>query len=146
MDIAKRSPHNPLIRPADLVPGIEGMEITCLLNPGVFRMNGKTWLVIRVAERPAQSEDKISFPVYEDGKFDILAFDKDDPELNLADPRIIRYKGKSYLTTLSYLRFMCSDDDVHFYEDPEFPPIYGQNEYEAFGIEDCRVASMEDGF
>ena len=64
MDIAKRSSHNPLMRPQDLKPCIPGMEITCLLNPGVFRMNGKTWLVLRVAERPVQKEGVISFPIY----------------------------------------------------------------------------------
>jgi hypothetical protein len=36
-----------------------------LLNPGVFRYDGKTWLLIRVAERPAQKEGIVSFPVLE---------------------------------------------------------------------------------
>ena len=56
MDIAKRNPANPILRPSDLTPCIPGMEITCLLNPGVFRLNGKTWLLLRVAERPIQEE------------------------------------------------------------------------------------------
>ena len=75
MDIAKRSLKNPLLRPADLKAGINRMEITCLLNPGVFRMNGKTWLLLRVAERPKQTEGKISFPIYNDGKIEVLSFD-----------------------------------------------------------------------
>ena len=146
MDIAKRSLKNPLLRPGDLTPGIKGMEITCLLNPGVFRMNNKTWLLLRVAERPTQQVNKISFPIYANGKIEVLTFDKDDPQLDDTDPRIIIYKEKSYLTTLSYLRFVCSDDDIHFYEDPAYPPIFGQGDMESFGIEDCRVATMEDGF
>ena len=64
MDIAHRFPQNPLLRPTDLKPGIEGMEIVCLLNPGVFQFDGKIWLLIRVAERPKQIEGKISFPIY----------------------------------------------------------------------------------
>lgn len=64
MDIAKRNAANPLLRPSDLKPCIPGMEITCLLNPGVFKLNGKTWLLLRVAERPVQVEGKISFPIY----------------------------------------------------------------------------------
>ena len=36
MDIAKRNPQNPIMRPSDLKPGIEGMEIVCLLNPRGF--------------------------------------------------------------------------------------------------------------
>ena len=146
MDIAKRSIKNPLLRPGDLKAGINGMEITCLLNPGVFRMNGKTWLLLRVAERPKQIEDKISFPIYTNGKIEVLSFDKNDPQLDATDPRVILYKGKNYLTTLSYLRLVCSDDDIHFHEDPAYPPIFGEGDLEAFGIEDCRVATMEDGF
>jgi len=147
MDIAKRNASNPLLRPADLNPGINGMEITCLLNPGVFRMNGKTWLLLRVAERPKQIEGKISFPIYNSiGKMEVLTFDKNDNQLDVTDPRVILYQGKNYLTTLSYLRLVCSDDDIHFYEDPAYPPIFGKGDLEAFGIEDCRVATMEDGF
>lgn len=147
MDIAKRFSENPLLRPSDLQPGIEGMEITCLLNPGVFRMNGKTWLLLRVAERPKQVEGKISFPVYsESGKIEVLVFDKDDPQLDASDPRVIKYRGQNYLTTLSYLRLVVSDDGVHFREDPAYPPIFGEDSLESFGIEDCRVATMEDGF
>ena len=74
MDIAKRNPQNPIMRPSDLKPGIEGMEIVCLLNPGVFRYNNKIWLLLRVAERPKQIENKISFPIYnKDGKIEILS-------------------------------------------------------------------------
>ncbi len=147
MDIAKRSVHNPLLRPADLQPGIDGMEITCLLNPGVFRYRDKTWLLLRVAERPKQVEGKISFPVYNaQGKIEILHFDKNDPDLDATDPRVINYKGQNYLTTLSYLRLVNSTDDQHFEEDPMYPPIFGEGALESFGIEDCRVATMEDGF
>jgi predicted GH43/DUF377 family glycosyl hydrolase len=147
MDIAKRFPENPLMRPQDLQPGIEGMEITCLLNPGVFRFEGKIWLVLRVAERPKQIEGKISFPIYNKaGNIEILSFDKNDPDLDASDPRVISYKKKDYLTTLSYLRLVCSDDGVNFYEPDGYPPIFGRGELETFGIEDCRVATMEGGF
>ena len=102
MDIAKLNQNNPLLRPSDLTPCIEGMEITCLLNPGVFRMNGRTWLVLRVAERPVQKEGIISFPVYDDaGNIKVLSFDRNDPQLDATDPRVIVYKGQYYLTTMS---------------------------------------------
>ena len=75
MDIAKRFHQNPLLKPSDLQPGIEGMEITCFLNPGVFRFDGKTWLLLRVAERPVQKQGVISFPVYnKEGKIEVLSF------------------------------------------------------------------------
>jgi beta-1,2-mannobiose phosphorylase / 1,2-beta-oligomannan phosphorylase len=147
MDISKRFMQNPLLRPADLRPGIEGMEIVCLLNPGVFQFDGKIWLLLRVAERPRQIEGKISFPVYNStGGIEILSFDKDDPDLDASDPRIINYKKKDYLTTLSYLRLVCSNNGIHFQEADGYPPIFGKGELETFGIEDCRVATMADGF
>jgi predicted GH43/DUF377 family glycosyl hydrolase len=62
MDIARRNSNNPLLRPVDFKAEIQGMEIACLLNPGVFRYDGKTWLLLRVAERPVQQDRKISFP------------------------------------------------------------------------------------
>ena len=147
MDIARRFPANPLLRPADLPPGIPGMEIACLLNPGVFRYQDKTWLLLRVAERPVQQEGKISFPVYnQEGKIVVVSFDKDDPDLDASDPRVIAYKQKNYLTTLSYLRLVCSEDGIHFSEPAGYAPIFGQGQLEGFGIEDCRVATQEDGF
>ena len=147
MDIAKRCEQNPLLAPKDLKAGINGMEITCLLNPGVFKYQGKIWLLLRVAERPIQKEGIISFPIYnEQGKIEVVSFLKNDPDLDASDPRVIGYKGKNYLTTMSYLRLVSSTDGIHFKDEPEFPPIFGKGELEAFDIEDCRVATTEDGF
>jgi beta-1,2-mannobiose phosphorylase / 1,2-beta-oligomannan phosphorylase len=147
MDIAVRFPENPLLKPSDLQPGIKGMEIVCLLNPGVFLFEDKIWLLLRVAERPRQQEGMISFPVYnKHGEIEILNFEKDDPDLDASDPRVINYKNKDYLTTLSYLRLVCSDDGIRFYEPEGFPPIFGKGELESFGIEDSRVASMKDAY
>ncbi|HEY3371454.1 MAG TPA: glycoside hydrolase family 130 protein [Prolixibacteraceae bacterium] len=147
MDLAKRFSTNPLLRPSDLKPGIKGMEIVCLLNPGVFQFDDKIWLLLRVAERPQQINGMISFPVYNSqGEIEILSFSKDDPDLDAHDPRVINYKKKDYLTTLSYLRLVCSMDGIHFYEPDGYLPIFGKGELETFGIEDCRVATMEGGF
>ncbi len=147
MDIAKRFTQNPLLRPSDLKPGIDGMEIVCLLNPGVFKFKGKIWLLLRVAERPKQIEGKISFPIYnEQGEIKVLTFDIDDPLLDVTDPRVINYNGKDYLTTMSYLRLVWSDDGIHFHEDEKYPSIFGKGELETFGIEDCRVTTTAEGF
>jgi predicted GH43/DUF377 family glycosyl hydrolase len=146
MEIAKRNSHNPVLRPADIKPSMKGMKIECLLNPGVFRFENKTWLLLRVAERPEQNKDEVSFPVLNDESIEILRFRKDDPNLNASDPRVINYKGKDYLTTLSHLRLVCSDDGIHFHEPDGYAPIFGKGVQESFGIEDCRVATMPDGY
>lgn len=146
MDFARRSTHNPILKPADIKPSKEGMKVECLLNPGVFRFENKIWLLLRVAERPEQEAGMISFPVLKDGGIEIMHFSKDDPELDAADPRIISYKGRDYLTTLSHLRLVCSNDGIHFYEPEGYASIFGEGSQETFGIEDCRVTTMEDGY
>ena len=143
-DIAKRFVENPLLSPNDIPASTEGLEITCLLNPGVFQFKGKTWLIVRVAERPKQKETTISFPILtETGSINIIEIKKDDPELVATDARVINYKGTDYLTTLSHLRLLCSDDGVKFYEPEDYPLLVGEGILEAFGIEDCRVALIE---
>lgn len=62
-DIAKRFPENPLLSPSDILPSHKDLQIACILNPGVFRFDGKIWMIIRVAERPEQNNDVISFPI-----------------------------------------------------------------------------------
>lgn len=146
-DIAKRFRQNPLLSPKDLTPSVEGMEITCLLNPGVFTFENKTWLIVRVAERPLQKETTISFPVLtQNGETKIIEIQKNDPELIADDARVINYKGADYLTTLSHLRLLCSDDGKNFYQPKEYPMLVGEGSHETFGIEDCRVAKIGDTY
>jgi len=143
-DISKRLAQNPLLKPLDLKPSRSGMVIECLLNPGVFTYDNKIWLLIRVAERPEQTENQVSFPLYNDkGEVQILRFDKSDPDLDFSDPRVIRYKGKDYLTTLSHLRLVCSTDGKTFHEADGYASIFGRDPLEAYGIEDCRVTTLD---
>ena len=147
MDIAVRSEKNPVLRPAQIKPSGEEMSVTCLLNPGVFRFDGKVFLLLRVAERPVQQKGMTSIPVLgKDGDIKILRFDQDDPGLDRSDPRVIRYQGQDYLTTLSHLRLVCSDNGEDFGEPDGFPPLTGLGEYESYGVEDCRVARIGDTY
>ncbi|HWD86521.1 MAG TPA: glycoside hydrolase family 130 protein [Mucilaginibacter sp.] len=146
-DIAKRFAENPLLSPKDLPPSNAGLQIACLLNPGVFQFQNKTWLLIRVAERPQQSEIHISFPVLtEIGETQIMEIPLNHADLIATDARVIRYKGVDYLTTLSHLRLLCSDDGVKFYEPEGFPKIFGEGSLQTFGVEDCRVTFLEDQY
>jgi beta-1,2-mannobiose phosphorylase / 1,2-beta-oligomannan phosphorylase len=143
-DISKRFKENPVLKPKDLRASSNAMKIECLLNPGVFKFNNKIGLLLRVAERPEQIEGQITFPIYnENGEIEIVRFDKNDPHLDFTDPRVIRYKGKDYLTTLSHLRLVWSDDGKTFRESDHYDPIYGKDVLEAYGIEDCRVTEID---
>ena len=144
-DLATRFPENPILSPKDLKPSTDGLEISCLLNPGAFRFEDKTWLLIRVAERPRQKEGKVSFPILgQDGEIRIIELDADDPDILSQDPRMVTYKGQDYLTTLSHLRLLSSADGVHFEEPDGYPLLTGLGSQESFGIEDCRVSKIGD--
>jgi predicted GH43/DUF377 family glycosyl hydrolase len=124
-----------------------GMKIECLLNPGVFRFDGKIWLLLRVAERPEQKIGKVSFPVFNtQGDIQVLEYDHSDPLLDRSDPRVIRYAGQYYLTTLSHLRLVASADGIHFTEQPSYQPLTGHGDLESYGIEDCRVVQIDSTY
>ncbi len=143
--MANRFIQNPIITTKDIEPSQADFVVECVLNPGVFRFEGKTWLLLRVAERPVQKEGRISLPVLgSHGQVEILEFYLDDPYLDLTDARMVVYKGKTYLSTLSHLRLVGSADGIHFQEPKGFPTkIFGEGPLETFGIEDCRISLMD---
>ena len=144
-DIARRFKDNPLLKPEDLAPSVDGLKIECLLNPGAFTYDGKTFLLLRVAERPEQKKGRISLPIMEDGAIRILEFDRNDSDLEADDPRKIRYKGRFYLTTLSHLRLVHSKDGRDF-RPTNGRPLIGSGPLEAYGIEDCRVTRIDSSY
>lgn len=141
-----RFPENPIILTSDITSSMAEMKVECVLNPGAFTFQNKTWLLLRVAERPQQDDGFVSFPILdEDGNVEILKYAKDDPDLDMSDARMVIYKGKMYLSTLSHLRLVCSDDGIKFYEPDGFPTkIFGKGALETYGIEDCRVTCIDD--
>lgn len=146
-DIAHRFPENPILMPKDLKASSPDLQIISLLNPGVFVFENKTWLLVRVAESIAQKEGVIFFPVINElGKVEIIEIPLNDPDLVATDARIVQYKGLDYLTTLSHLRIVCSDDSIHFYEPEDYNSLFGSGTLEQFGIEDARVSKLENTY
>lgn len=146
-DIARRFPENPLLMPRDLKPCRKELQIISLLNPGVFVFEGKTWLLVRVAESITQKEGVIFFPIVNvSGKLEMIEIPLNDPDLIANDVRVINYKGLDYLTTISHLRLLCSDDGVHFYEPGNCDSLMGIGILEQFGIEDCRVSKIDNTY
>ncbi|GMU91197.1 MAG: hypothetical protein AMXMBFR4_02550 [Candidatus Hydrogenedentota bacterium] len=144
-DLATRFDNNPILTPADLRPSRDFLEVACVLNPAAFRFNGKTCLLLRVAERPTQQENSILVPLLDPntpGGYDVIRIERTDPDLDLSDPRLFTYRNRTYLTTISHFRLASSDDGRHFTVE-DSPTITGQGPLETFGIEDCRVTFLE---
>ncbi|GLR17138.1 glycosidase [Portibacter lacus] len=115
------------------------------MNPGVFAFENKIWLLIRVAERPIQKPGLVSLPIYTpEGKTNVIEFKEGDPNWDTSDPRKFENGSGTYLSTISHLRLMCSDDGVHFRKPNHIPDIIkSSGPYETYGIEDCRVSFLE---
>jgi len=146
-DLATRFPQNPLLMPKDIAPSAEGLQVICLLNPGVFRYQGKTWLLVRVAESIKQVEGWAFIPALNDeGKLEIIEVPLNDPDLIATDARVFNYQGLDYLTTVSHLRLLSSTDGINFSEDENYPGLFGKGRLERYGIEDCRVTQMGDQY
>ncbi|HEY5704808.1 MAG TPA: glycoside hydrolase family 130 protein [Terrimicrobiaceae bacterium] len=146
-DCAERFPQNPILAPQDIAPSLADLQIQCLLNPGCFRFDHKIWLLLRVAEQPLQPAGKTIVPIFDsDGGIELLEFDHNDPKLDHSDPRVCRYDGVDYLTTISHLRPVCSEDGIHFHEQDAIPPVVAEGELESYGIEDCRVVQIGEDY
>jgi predicted GH43/DUF377 family glycosyl hydrolase len=146
-DLATRFPQNPILLPKDVSPSAEGLQVICLLNPGVFTFEGKTWLLVRVAESIKQVEGWAFIPALNDeGKLEIIEVPLNDPDLIATDARIYNYRGLDYLTTVSHLRLLSSRDGINFSEDSDYPGLFGTGRMERYGIEDCRVTYLEDKY
>lgn len=144
-DIARRFRQNPLLEPKDLQPSNKNLQIISLLNPGVFVFEGKIWLLVRVAESIAQKEGVLFFPIVNAaGEIEIIEVSLNDPDLVATDARIVQYKGLDYLTTLSHLRLLSSEDGIHFSEPNDTASLLGSGKLEQFGIEDARVSKLGD--
>lgn len=58
----------------------------------------------------------------------------------------MKYKGVDYLTTLSHLRLLCSEDGRNFYEPAGYKYLFGKGHLQTYGIEDCRVTFLKDKY
>jgi predicted GH43/DUF377 family glycosyl hydrolase len=137
---------NPIIKPMDVKPSIEGYKVLGAFNPGAINFGDEIILLVRVAEGCEHKEGYIRTPVYlfEHGMFPmgIMEFKTSDPDVILKDTRVIVYKGREYLSTMSHIRLARSRDGINFkVEDKPF--IYPADETERYGVEDARVTFID---
>ena len=130
----------------DIKPSRSDLKVLGVMNPGAARFNGKTVLLLRVAEMAAeQKEGKIAVPLIENGRIAFKEFDRSSKSYDFSDPRVINCVDGSdvnYLTSLSHLRLAWSEDGETFRAD-EAPSIMPEGPYEEFGIEDARINEVD---
>lgn len=140
-----RAPQNPIITPKDVKPSRPDMEVVCVFNAGVTRFNDEVILLMRVAERPINTNEKVYLsPVLdlESGDIVIKQFKLDNPDYDFSDSRVIKVPGATYLTSISHLRVARSKDGINFTIE-EAPAIKPENLYEMLGVEDPRITLID---
>jgi len=141
-----RSPDNPIIKPEDVKPSRDDFEVIGVFNAGVTRFEDRTILLLRVAERPINTNPNVILTaIYNDAEKQLVVteFSRNNPDIDFSDPRLIIQSGQTYLTSISQLRLASSRDGINF-EIDEVSAITPANAYETFGIEDPRI-SLIDG-
>lgn len=139
---------NPILTISDVPPSRAGMEVIGVFNAGVARLNGKTILLLRVAERPIDRNNGMVRSVFFDhpsGEWRELEFSKNDPEVDVSDSRWITAKEKKYITSISHFRVAISENNVDF-EVRDDPAMQAENGYECYGIEDPRITQIDDEY
>jgi predicted GH43/DUF377 family glycosyl hydrolase len=118
--------------------------VECVLNPGAFRYQGKTGLIMRVAERPSCGSDEVATLLLDEetGRIKPWVISRQDTRFRQVDPRAFFYDEKVYLTTMSHLMVVWSEDGEKFTLKDAIR-IFPQGRMEGFGIEDCRVECIE---
>lgn len=139
-----RFPTNPLVIPSQVKPSQPDLEVLCAFNPGATTYDGKTLLLIRVAERPVPEKGYVSAAIADEktGAFKVLRFREDDPDVVSEDPRAFTYKGEVFLTSISHFRLATSVDGISFHV-ADAPTILPEGPYENYGIEDARIVQLE---
>jgi predicted GH43/DUF377 family glycosyl hydrolase len=141
-----RSPHNPIIGQEDVKPSGNEFEVIGVFNAGVTRFEDQIILLLRVAERPINTNpDVVLTTIYNDAqkRLAMTEFSKNNPKIDFSDPRLIITPTGTFLTSMSHIRQARSKDGINF-EIDDAPAISPANEYETFGIEDPRI-SLIDG-
>ena len=138
----RRHPNNPLLTPAGLAPTRDDLEVMCTLNPAAVRVGQETLLLVRVGERARQVESGYIASVQFDpagGQTRIVRIRMDDPDLKAEDTRVMRYRGKYVLTSMSHLRLARSRDGGKTFAFDPHPAIFPATPYETYGCEDPRI-------
>jgi len=141
-----RFAENPLVTKAQVPPSRPDFEVVSAFNAGVARYRDEVVLLLRVAERPQWDATTARVPVLncagDTPVIDIIELDRNDPTVDLRDPRIIYYAGGILLTTISHLRVARSRDGRHFTVDPT-PALFPDRPSETWGLEDPRVTEID---
>ncbi len=147
-DLIQRLFQRCLVRPDDLRPSQDGLEVVGAFNPGAIETSGGIILLVRVAEAFCERRaGYIALPRWDLAGARVIVDWLHENELLFLDPRVVMIKrtGLRRLTFTSHLRVLRSRDgrSIDSVEPELFLPLEGTEEY---GIEDPRITRLDGRF
>lgn len=136
-----RYSNGPLIRPEDVRPFDDRLEVIGVFNPGVTVYKDQVLLLLRVAVRPKPKDGKICVLTQRNGSFNIREMNSED--FDCSDERVHIGKGEKFLSSMSYFVVAVSSDGVNF-KIKEDCVLLPSEDLESFGIEDPRIIPIGD--
>ncbi len=133
-----------LIRPQDLTPSHESLEIVSVFNPGVADLGDDVLLLVRVAEKARHTKPgTIALPRWSPDE-GLVIDELPVEERLLSDPRVVILEnGATRLTFISHLRVvrLKHGRTVECVEEGILRPA---TMYETYGVEDPRITKIGD--
>jgi predicted GH43/DUF377 family glycosyl hydrolase len=133
-----------LLRPGDIPPSRDDVEVVGVFNPGAVRVDDEVVLLVRVAERSRERRPGyVGLPRW--GASGHLHVDwVSEDRLDAIDTRVVKRKsdGLVRLTFTSHFRVVrCGDGTVvrHISR----PQLLPENEWEEYGVEDPRITFLD---
>ncbi|NQU41883.1 glycosylase [bacterium] len=133
-----------LLRPQDLFPSREELEVVGVFNPGVIDSGGEVVIMARVSEQTRERRSgQVALPRWDIEGGGIVVDWVGEDEIRPIDPRVVemRETGQTRLTFTSHIRLLRSRDGriLDSFEGLRFDP---DNRYEEFGVEDPRITRI----
>jgi beta-1,2-mannobiose phosphorylase / 1,2-beta-oligomannan phosphorylase len=140
-----RAPQNPILTPDMIRPSRPDLDVVGVFNPAATRHGDDIVLLLRVAEAPRkESAMEVIAPAFNAStkQLDFRRWTAGSAALDISDPRVIVFEGKSWLTSISHLRVARSRDGIHF-DAEAAPALSPDTELESFGTEDARITLID---
>jgi predicted GH43/DUF377 family glycosyl hydrolase len=136
-----------LIRPQDVPPSRDDLEVIGTFNPGAVRVGEKVVLLVRVAERPTEQRPGWTALPRWSAENDIAVDWVPDEHLERDDPRVACHKAdrRLRLTFISHLR-VAESRDGRTIDRISGPVLAPQAAFEEFGVEDPRITPLNGHF
>jgi len=137
-----------LLRPSDLKPSQDDLEVIGAFNPGAIATEQGVMLLVRVAERAVERRSgKTALPRWHPESKRVVLDWEDNAELAPVVVRVVKRRrdGCVRLNFISHL-LVAHSRDGRSIDSVEANPFGPLNEYEEFGVEDPRITRIGDTF